>query len=146
MKSSLFTNVKKSWLVFTVTWRKECERKKRRIRWRDKRKGHTAKTFPAKLVVQFTDCKNCWVLTLALPMTCQCQPNLLHFNFSFNNGYCVQRRCTKHYVKMVWLQQWTPCSWCGFSLQRWVRNKKLKNKIKYSNLLSLRSIKKNTPF
>ena len=20
---------------------------------------------------------------------------------------------------MVWLQQWTPCSWCGFSLLRW---------------------------
>ena len=50
--------VKKSWLVFIVTWCEECGRKKRRKRGRNKRKGHTAKTFPAKLVVQFTDCKN----------------------------------------------------------------------------------------
>ena len=36
----------------------EYGRKKRRKGGRNKRRGHMAKTFPAKLVVQFTDCKN----------------------------------------------------------------------------------------
>ena len=38
-----WSKVKISWLAFTVTWCEECEREKRRKRWRNKERGHSAR-------------------------------------------------------------------------------------------------------